>query len=218
MKKILIVEDEEAINTLIKLNLEGIGYSCIQVFDGEEAASIVEQEPVDLAIVDIMLPTIDGYELCSFLNHYNIPVIFLTAKIKTEDIVKGLSLGADDYLTKPFEIIELLARVGAVMRRVYGKENLLNFQNVTLQLDNYQVSKNGQIIELTLKEFQLLELLIRNRGLALSRDYIYEKVWGKYELEETRTVDLHIQRLRSKTGLATNIVTVYKIGYRLETS
>lgn len=216
MLKILIAEDEEPIANLIKMNLRRAGYQCKWAPDGEEAANLMEQEPFDLVLLDIMLPKINGYELMEYARELKLPVIFLTALGNTEHKVKGLKMGADDYLPKPFEIVELLARVEAVLRRYNKTETILTAFDVTIDTSSRTVMQNGEQITLTMKEFDLLLLLARNRNIALYRETIYENVWGGEYLGQSRTVDLHIQRLKKKLKWEKEIAAVYKVGYRLE--
>lgn len=163
-----------------------------------------------------MLPIIDGYELIEYIKPFHIPVIFLTAKADVKERVKGLKLGAEDYIIKPFEITELLARVEAVLRRFHKTSQFLSVYDVTVDTLSRIVKKNNQIINLTVKEYDLLILFIQNKNIALFRDRIYESVWGECYMGDSRTVDLHVQRMRKKLGLEDKIVPVYKIGYRLE--
>lgn len=216
MTKILIVEDEQSIRDLIRMNLEATGFQCTCAEDGLVAANILEDQTFDLILLDIMLPEIDGYELLDYIKPLNIPVIFLTAKAALNDRVKGLNLGAEDYIVKPFEIVELLARINVVLRRFQKSDSILRFEDIQMDLDNKTVSKGNSIIELTPKEFELLALLIRNENITLFRERIYEVVWGSEYLGDSRTIDLHMQRLRKKTGLLKQIKTIYKVGYRLE--
>lgn len=216
MLKILIVEDEKSISNLIAVNLKKAGYDCECVFDGAAAADILEKQYYDLILLDVMLPKIDGYELMDYIRELEIPVIFLTARSSVADRVKGLRLGADDYLTKPFEIIELLARVESVLRRYHKTENILNYGDLVIDTASRTVRKEGTPISLTNKEFELLLLFIRNKNIALYRETIYERIWGGEYLGDSRTVDLHVQRLRKKIGWEDRIVAVYKVGYRLE--
>lgn len=216
MIRILIAEDEEPIANLIRMNLRRAGYDCVWAADGEKAADLMEAEKLDLVLLDIMLPGIDGYELMEYARSLELPVIFLTALGSTENKVKGLKMGADDYLTKPFEIVELLARVEAVLRRYHKAETLLKVFDVVIDTSSRSVSRDGQQISLTMKEFELLLLLARNRNIALYRETIYENVWGGEYLGQSRTVDLHIQRLKKKLGWNNEIAAVYKVGYRLE--
>lgn len=214
--RILIVEDDEAISNLIYVNLRDEGFWCTCAYDGEQGADYLERETFDLVLLDIMLPKIDGYELLEYSKSLGTPVIFLTAKGSVNDRIKGLRLGADDYIVKPFQIGELLARVEAVLRRSGKTEKELTFENVTIHLDSRQVERDGEPISLTVKEFDLLVELVRNKNVALYRERLYEKVWNEPFLGETRTLDSHIQRLRKKLGWESCIKTVFRVGYRLE--
>lgn len=216
MIRILIVEDEAAISNLITINLKKAGYFCHCVLDGDQAADILEKQYFDLILLDVMLPQIDGFELMTYIKSLDVPVIFLTAKASVEDRVKGLRLGADDYLTKPFEIVELLARVEAVLRRYHKTDNILKTGDVVIDTASRIVWKKEQLINLTKKEYELLLLFVRNKNIALYRETIYERIWGGEYFGDSRTVDLHVQRLRKKVGLEDKIVAVYKVGYRLE--
>lgn len=216
MIHILVVEDEAAISNLIALNLRAAGYACDCVFDGMAAADVLEEKVYDLILLDVMLPKVDGYELMDYIVPLGIPVIFLTAKSSVADKVKGLKLGADDYLTKPFEIIELLARVETVLRRYHKTERIIKEGDLVIDTESRIVSRNGEAISLTKKEYELLLLFVRNKNIALYRETIYERIWGSDYLGESRTVDLHVQRMRKKLGLEDRIVAVYKVGYRLE--
>ncbi len=217
MGKILIVEDEVAISDLIKIGLSAQGYQCECANDGEMAANLMEQKSYDLILLDVMLPKIDGYELLEYIRQTRqTPVIFITAKSQTKDKIKGLKQGADDYITKPFEIGELVARVEAVLRRFHKASDSIEIGNIIINVVARSVKNGNKKIELTPKEFDLLLLLVQNKNIALYRNVIFEKVWGE-ELEfETRTLDLHIQRLRKKLGWKDKIKTVYRIGYMLE--
>lgn len=216
MQRILIVEDEEAIANLIKVNLTAEGYCCICAYDGKAGADYIEKETFDLILLDIMLPEINGYELLEYVKPLGTPVIFLTAKGGVDDRIKGLKLGADDYIVKPFQIGELIARVEALLRR-YGKvNNKLAFADVEIDMVSRTVNKGGKSLDLTMKEFDLLVELIQNKNVALYRERLYEKVWGETYMGDTRTLDSHIQRLRRKLGWDKYIKTVFRIGYRLE--
>lgn len=218
MQKILIVEDEEAISNLIKINLTAEGYHCTCAYDGKTGADYIEKESFDLILLDIMLPQIDGYELLEYIKPFGTPVIFLTAKGAVNDRIKGLRLGADDYIVKPFQIGELTARVEALLRR-YGKINKkLSFADVEIDMVSRTVKRSGALVELTVKEFDLLVELVQNKNVALYRDRLYEKVWGEVFMGDTRTLDSHIQRLRRKLNWEKQIKTVFRVGYRLEDS
>ncbi len=216
MIKILVVEDERPISDLIRMNLEDAGYQCTCALDGLTAADILETHTFDLVLLDIMLPKVDGYELFEYIKPTGTPVIFLTAKAGLNDRVKGLNLGAEDYIVKPFEIVELIARIQVVLRRYHKDATKLVFGDIVLNTENRTVCRNGQEIVLTPKEFTLLELLVRNKNMTLFRDKIYELVWENDSYGDTRTLDLHVQRLRKKLGLTEKLKTIYKVGYRLE--
>jgi DNA-binding response OmpR family regulator len=215
MYKILVVEDEEAIRDLIGLNLGMVGYVTRKASDGISALEILNKNDFDLCLLDIMLPGMDGYELLPHLLKKNIPVIMLTARDRLAERVRGLNLGADDYIVKPFETIELLARVQAVLRRSGKSISIKRFQDIEVYEDEHRVLKGGREIELTPREFSLLLFLLENKGMALSRQKILECIWEYEYAGNTRTVDIHIQRLRKKLDTSC-IKTVYKMGYRLE--
>lgn len=219
MSEILIIEDEIAISDLIKIELESRGYKCNTANDGEIGANLIEENKYkyDLILLDIMIPKVDGYELLEYIKQTTqTPTIFITAKSQIADKIKGLNKGADDYITKPFEIEELIARIEAVLRRYHKGNEIQIIDNVSVNIVARTVKKDGKEINLTPKEFDLLSLLIQNKNFALYRETIFEKVWGE-ELEfETRTLDLHIQRLRKKLDWKDKIKTIYKIGYMLE--
>ena len=217
MVKILIAEDEEPIANLIRMNLKKAGYACECAYDGQEAADRMEDGHYDLLLLDIMLPKINGYELMEYAKSIQLPVIFITAMDSTENKVKGLKMGAEDYLAKPFEIVELLARVEAVLRRCNKIGRMLHILDVDIDLSSRTVMQDNQQILLTLKEYELLLFFARNPNIALYREVIYEQVWEKEYTGDSRTVDLHVQRLKKKLGWDKHICAVYKIGYRLET-
>lgn len=215
-KRILIVEDEIHISNIIKMNLTLVGYETEQVYDGIDALERIKGDRFDLILLDVMIPRMDGFELMEKIRPMNIPVIFLTAKNAVFDKVNGLRLGADDYMVKPFEAIELLARMETVLRR-YGKEEaVLSFQDIEVYVDKREVTVCQEVVELTPKEYDLLLVLLKNKNIALSREQFIEKVWGGDFYGETRTVDMHIKSLRKKLNLQDQIKTIYKIGYRLE--
>ncbi|ABR50797.1 two component transcriptional regulator, winged helix family [Alkaliphilus metalliredigens QYMF] len=215
MAHILIVEDEQSINDLIAMNLELVGHTSTQVYEGNEALEFIKQNTYSLIILDIMLPELDGFSLMEYVPE-NIPVIFLTAMGNLSDRVKGLKLGADDYIVKPFETIELLARIEAVLRRTQRSLNIFSLDSTVVNLESRVVTVNGDEIELTLREYELLEILIKNRNIALSREKLLKLAWEYDYFGETRTVDVHIQKLRKKLNWENKIKTVYKMGYRLE--
>ena len=216
MTKILIVEDEKPISNLIDWNLSACGYSCVRAYDGCEAADLLQEHTYDLVLLDIMLPGIDGYALLEQIKPSGTPVIFITAKGTVQDRVQGLRAGADDYLVKPFEVVELIARVESVLRRAGKGQTLYTLGDVTVDVDALLVTKAGVPVTLTRKEFDLLVLFLRNLNVALFRETIYERVWESDFMGDSRTVDLHVQRLRKKLGWQDRLNAVYKVGYRLE--
>ncbi len=216
MIHILIVEDEKPISNLIRISLKNAGYVCTCVYDGAEAADILERQRFDLILLDIMLPEIDGFSLMQFIRPMGIPVIFLTAKNAVSDRVKGLEMGAEDYLVKPFEIIELLARVNVVLRRYNKTETKLYIGGLVIDTQAMLVYRDGEVVSLTPKEYELLLLFVRNPGIALYRETIYERVWNEEFPYGSKTVDLHVQRLRKKLGWEELLHAVPKVGYRLE--
>lgn len=216
MIKILIVDDEKSICDLIDINLSAAGYQCRTVQDGLEAIDLIEAENFDLVLLDVMLPGADGYDIMEYIRPLKIPVIFITARHEVKDRVKGLRLGAEDYLVKPFDMAELAARVEVVLRRYHKTESILTAGDVMVDVDARTVTKGGRQVVLTNKEYGLLLLFIQNKNIALFRENLYEKVWGDEYMADSRTLDLHVQRLRRKMGWEENLVAVYKIGYRLE--
>ena len=219
MAKILIVEDEKPIRNLIKRNLELMGHTCMEASDGNEAAEIIMENPFDLMVFDVMLPGKDGFELLELVRSRMkrpTPVIFLTAKESIDDRLKGLSLGADDYISKPFVLRELLLRVQAVLRRTMKEEESLFFDDIEVRFSSKKVFRKGLEVCLTPKEYCLLETLILNRNIVLSREKLLTLVWG-YDYEgESRTVDVHIRQIRAKLDLKDRLKTLYKMGYRFE--
>ena len=217
VNKILIAEDEAAIANLVRTVLTDAGYRCVWAPDGIQAADLLEQEPFDLALLDIMLPGADGYELLDYCKTLDVPVIFLTALGEVEDRVRGLRRGAEDYLPKPFALSELLARVETVLRRCGKGEQLLRLEpDIEIDPAARIVRKGGQAVALTAKDFDLLVLFVQNKNVVLCRDRIFERVWNEEYLGDSRTVDLHVQRMRKKLGLEDRLTAVYKVGYRLE--
>lgn len=216
MIEILIVDDEKPICDLIDLNLSVMGYHCKSVQDGLEAIELIEKSVFDLILLDIMLPGADGFDIMEYIRPLEIPVIFITAKHEVKDRIKGLRMGADDYLVKPFDVLELAARVEAVLRRYHKMEKQLKVGDVVLDLEARRVTKAGSLVELTNKEFGLLLFFMKNKNIALYREVLYEKVWEEDYFGDSRTLDLHVQRLRKKLGWEKELVAVYKVGYRLE--
>lgn len=216
MMRILIVDDEKPIRNLIRISLSNAGYQCDTAEDGNEALEKIDAGSYDLILLDIMLPEVDGFELMEYIRPLGIPVIFLTAKNAVTDRVKGLRMGAEDYVVKPFEIAELIARVEVVLRRYYKTEEIFKINGLTVNCTSMKVERDGKEIALTPKEFELLCMFLRMPNIALYRDKIYERVWGGEMQYGSKTVDLHVQRLRKKTGLLKELQAVKKVGYRLE--
>ncbi len=216
MIRILAVDDERPITELLRLSLGRAGYQCVCAFDGIEAANLIEKESFDLILLDVMLPGIDGFALMDYIRSAGIPVIFLTAKNAVADRVKGLRMGAEDYIVKPFDVLELLARVDGVLRRHGKLQTFIQVGGLDINTLSMQVTRNGVEIPLTRKEYELLLLFARNVGVVLSKNTIYEQVWGGEYPDNTRTVELHIQRMKKKVGWDDRIKPVYGMGYRLE--
>lgn len=215
MYRILIVEDEVPIAELIEMNLKQAGFDCEYALDGEAAALKIEENPYDLILLDIMLPKINGYELMEYIEPTGTPVIFISAKESVKDKIKGIKMGADDYIVKPFDISEVLARVEMVLRR-YGKGSTkLIFKDIVIRPDSREVRKGEKIISLTPKEYELFLFLVQNVNNLLFREDLFEKVWQTEYVGNSRTLDLHIQRLRRKLDLKDEIKTVFRMGYKL---
>lgn len=216
-KRILIVEDEESIAKMIAMNLRVAGMEPVIFGDGEAAAlSFPEDHAYDLALLDVMVPGRNGFELLEILKPYGIPVIFLTAKDDVSSKVHGLQSGAEDYMVKPFEVLELLVRIDKVISRTQKSEAAISFRDLEISLEEHKVRKNGVEIALKPMEFDLLAVLVKNRNIAISREDLLGLVWGVNYMGETRTVDVHIGQLRKKLGLHECIKTIPKVGYRLE--
>lgn len=216
MNRILIVDDEKPICDLIDLNLSAAGYLCKSVQDGLAAIDLIEKESFDLILLDVMLPGADGFDIMEYIRPLKVPVIFITAKSDIKNKVRGLKLGAEDYLVKPFDMLELQARVEVVLRRFSKLEQILTAGDVTVNLEARKVTRAGKPVTLTNKEYGLLVLFMRNKNVALFKETLYEKVWGDEYFADSRTLELHVQRLRRKMGWEKNLVAVYKVGYRLE--
>ena len=215
--RILIVEDDESISKVIQKNLMSAGYAVAAYFDGAQAAKVLASDTdFDLALLDIMLPGMDGFELMGYMKHYDIPVIYLTAKADLDSKVQGLRDGAEDYIVKPFEILELLVRIEKVLERRGKMQQVLTAAGLEINLLERSARKGGEEIILKPMEFDLLVMLAKNKNIALSRERLLHGVWGVDYVGETRTVDVHIGQLRKKLDLADNIRTISKVGYRLE--
>ena len=232
MQKILVIEDDLNIRELVMWNLSEEGYECIGATNGEEGVNAAKRESPDLILLDLMLPVMDGFEVVKTLRMegFKTPIIMLTAKNEETDKVIGLEFGADDYITKPFGIRELKARIKAVLRRfksedeetegkngALAEDSVLRFEDLVIDVPRHEVWSNDVNIALTLKEFELLYTLARNHGRVLTRDRLLDTIWGYEYPGETRTVDVHIRYLRRKLGDAGNhIITVRGLGYKLQ--
>lgn len=216
MNHILIVEDEKPISDLLKLSLTGSGYQCTCVYDGNAAADIIDRESFDLILLDVMLPGPSGFDLMDYIRDLGTPVIFLTAKNAVNDRVKGLRMGAEDYVVKPFEIMELLARVEGVLRRHGKLQTVISIGGLEINTLSMQVTRDGEPLPLTKKEYDILLLFARNPNIVLYKSTIYQQVWGGEYPESTRTVELHVQRMKKKVGWNDRLKPVYSVGYRLE--
>lgn len=221
MARILLAEDEDTIAQLVEMTLRVSGHQTHTVQDGCLAAQCLADGGYDLAILDIMLPGLDGFAMVEALQRRQValpPFLFLTARIEVADRVRGLNLGADDYLLKPFHPVELQARVGAVLRRHAPQAAVYRAYDVVLDTATRLVTRRGRRVPLTPQEYALLEMLMCHQNMALNREQLLQAAWGFDYLGGSRTVDMHIQRLRKKLGWEKAIVTVYKLGYRLETN
>ena len=215
--RILVVEDDTAISELICMNLEVTGYEVVPVLDGNEVEGTLEKEEnFDLALLDIMLPGKDGFELLGVMKEYGIPVIYITAKADVNSKIKGLRSGAEDYIVKPFEVLELLVRGEKVLERTGKQKEIIQVKDLEIHLSEHKVTRNGQTVSLKPMEYDLLVLLAKNKNVAFTREQMLNEVWGSNYLGETRTIDVHIGQLRRKLDLSDVIKTIPKIGYRLE--
>ena len=213
MGKILIVEDEKPIANLIRMSLSKEHHVCHNVYDGVQACDLIENENFDLILLDIMLPNLDGFDIMNYAKLVDIPVIFLTAMNSTDYKVKGLKMGAEDYITKPFQVTELIARVDNVLKRHMSTMNQIH--DIKIDFEKRVVFQSQKIIELTELEFDLLVYMMTYVNKVLMREQIYEHVWKKTFNVESRTVDMSIRRLKKKLNWNNEIVSIYKAGYRL---
>ncbi|MCR5340288.1 MAG: response regulator transcription factor [Saccharofermentans sp.] len=213
---ILIIEDDRTISGLMGRTLTGAGYECGFAYDGAEAEELFDSHPWDIVLLDLMLPKVSGYDLLEYITPTKTPVIIVSAMGQVNDRIRGLKMGADDYICKPFQVAELLARIEAVIRRTAPSEDVFEYKGVVVNNSSRTVTKDGEEVSLTVKEFDLLSMLINNRNVALSRRQLYEYVWKEEYYGETRTLDNHIKRIRQKLGFEDVIKTVFGIGYRME--
>ena len=217
MVRVLVVEDEANIREMIALNLRLAGMEAVEAESAEAALPLLEKKPgCDAAILDVMLPDMDGFKVIEYIDKEETAVIFLTALQDVMDKVKGLKLGAEDYIVKPFETVELLARIEVVLRRKHKSNNTIHYGDITMNIDEHTVKKGDDYVSLTPKEFDILAFFLQNQDIALTRERLLATVWGYEFMGETRTVDIHVQQIRKKMGLHNKLVTIPKLGYRLE--
>lgn len=215
--RILIIEDDKGISDAVALNLQYSGYEFMVFDDGGEAAQYLEQDhSFDLALLDIMLPGLDGFELFNYMEKYNIPVIYITAKTDSASEIKGLRGGAEDYIVKPFEVLTLLVRIEKVLERTGKLNKVYRIGDITADLENRTIAKCGEDIELSPLEFDVFAILIKNKNRTVPRERLLNEVWGADWFGDTRTVDVRIANIRKKLDLANEIKTIPKTGYRLE--
>ena len=216
MAQILIVEDDVNIAKMLEVTLSIGGYESERCDNGKKAVDLVTSQSYDLVLLDVMLPDMDGFKVIEYIDKEETAVIFLTALQDVMDKVKGLKLGAEDYIVKPFETVELLARIEVVLRRKHKSNNTIHYGDITMNIDEHTVKKGDDYVSLTPKEFDILAFFLQNQDIALTRERLLATVWGYEFMGETRTVDIHVQQIRKKMGLHNKLVTIPKLGYRLE--
>ncbi len=216
MAKILIVEDDVNIAKMLEVTLSIGGYESERCDNGKKAVDLVTTQSYDLVLLDVMLPDMDGFKVIEYIDKEETAIIFLTALQDVMDKVKGLKLGAEDYIVKPFETVELLARIEVVLRRKHKSNNVIHYGDITMNIDEHTVKKGDDYVSLTPKEFDILAFFLQNQDIALTRERLLATVWGYEFMGETRTVDIHVQQIRKKMGLHNKLVTIPKLGYRLE--
>ena len=214
--KILIVEDDANIARMIEAALSIVGYVCEICPDGSEAVKLIRKSRFDLILLDVMLPGMDGFEVIENIKDLDIPVIFLTAMQNVADKVRGLRLGAEDYIVKPFEAVELLARIEVALRRRGAGQKIFTYGDISVDTERHIATKGGEPVALTPKEFEVLLFFMQNKDIAITRERLLSAVWGYEFAGESRTVDIHVQQVRRKMGLGRQLVTIPKLGYRLE--
>lgn len=216
MYPILIVDDEKPIADLIEMALQTMNYECVKAYSGEQAADLIDRQKFDLILLDVMLPGVDGFSLMDYIAPTGTPVIYLTAKASVEDRIRGIKAGAYDYIVKPFSPNELVARVDGLMRHTGRRQDVICVWDIQINPETHGVIQNGKELNLTRIEYDLLMTLVHNKGNVLYRDVLFERVWGMYSTSSSRTLDIHISRLRKKLGWEKQIRAVPKIGYMLE--
>lgn len=215
MYQILVVEDDESIAKMIEVTLSMGDYESQLCMDGLKARELIEKNKYDLVLLDVMLPGMDGFSLMEYIKPTKVPVIFITAKQEVVDRVKGLKLGAEDYILKPFEAMELLARVEVVLRRYHSDEELIKYHMITIDLKRHKVTVEGSPVTLTPKEFDILVFFIKHKDIVIRKERLMAEIWGYDFMGETRTVDNHVGQVRKKLKLKNQLVTIPKIGYCL---
>lgn len=216
MIKILIVEDDENIVKMLEATVSIAGYESDVCYDGKTAIEKINENEYDLVLLDVMLPNFNGFQVMESIDYEKTPVIFLTALQDVTDKVKGLKLGAEDYIVKPFEAVELLARIEVILRRRNKNKTVLKYGDIVVDISKHIIKKQGEEITLTPKEFELIIFFMQNLDIALTRERLLSAVWGYDYMGETRTVDTHVQQIRKKLSLQDSLITVPKLGYRLE--
>ncbi len=216
MINILIIEDDENIAKVIKATLQMVNYDSFCCYDGKSGMAEAVKGGYDVILLDIMLPEMDGFEVMEHIKGCGIPVIFLTAMQDVTDKVRGLRLGAEDYIVKPFEALELLARIDVVLRRSNKTQNILTYENIVVDISRHTASQNGKEIQLTPKEFDVLVYFLQHTDIAITKECLLSNVWGYEFAGESRTVDIHVQQLRRKLNLKDKLITIPKLGYRLD--
>lgn len=216
MINILIIEDDENIAKVIKATLQMVNYDSFCCYDGKSGMAEAVKGGYDVILLDIMLPEMDGFEVMERIKGCGIPVIFLTAMQDVTDKVRGLRLGAEDYIVKPFEALELLARIDVVLRRSNKTQNILTYENIVVDISRHTASQNGKEIQLTPKEFDVLVYFLQHTDIAITKECLLSNVWGYEFAGESRTVDIHVQQLRRKLNLKDKLITIPKLGYRLD--
>lgn len=216
MYKILVVEDEDSIAKMIEVTLSMGNYLCDLCNDGIDAKEKIKKEKYDLILLDVMLPGMDGFTLMEFIRPLKIPVIFITAKQEVADRVKGLKLGAEDYILKPFDSMELLARIEVVMRRFHDDEKSVYYKNIEIDILRHQVLVGGEHISLTPKEFTVLLFFVKHQDIVVRKERLMAEVWGYDFAGETRTVETHVQQIRRKLKLQDELLTIPKVGFCLK--
>ena len=216
--RILVVEDDKAISDFIVINLQYTGYEYKVIANGDEVVTYLEQEhSFDLALLDVMIPGIDGFELMDYMKMYNIPTIYLTAKVDVASKIQGLRGGAEDYIVKPFEVLELLVRIEKVLERRGKLNNILRIKDIIINLEDHTVIQSGEHISLKPLEFDLFVMLVKYKNRTIPRERLLNEIWGIDFIGGTRTLDVHIAQIRKKLNLHQELKSIPKIGYRLET-